>query len=186
MALTAGIQVDRRTGAGEIHLGDLRLAMTDGRTATERSVTDGPCALFDLALDYARSPRIGIAFPEGLAAERRARAVGFFQALGKKVSVIDDAPGMVVMRTVAMLANEAADALHQGLANAEDIDRAMTHGANYPLGPLEWSDRIGSARVVHVIEALNKACPDGRYRASPLLRRRALAALSSTETEPAS
>ena len=65
-----------------------------------------------------------------------AQAAGFFQALGKTVSVVDDAPGLIVMRTVAMLANEAADVVHQGVASAADVDVSMLKGVNYPRGPL--------------------------------------------------
>ena len=74
-------------------------------------------------------------------------AAGFFQALGKTVSVIDDAPGLVVMRTVAMLANEAADVVHQGVASAVDVDVSMLKGVNYPRGPLAWADAVGPARI---------------------------------------
>jgi 3-hydroxybutyryl-CoA dehydrogenase len=176
LATAAGVHVEHRTGTGVMRLEGMTLALTDGRTATERSSIEGPCALFDLALDYATASRIGLAFPDGLSAANRSQAIGFFQALGKQVSVIDDAAGMAVMRTVAMIANEAADALHQGLASAADIDSAMTLGANHPLGPLAWIDRAGASRLVHVIDALNRTCPDGRYRASPLLRRRAVVA----------
>src|SRR5947199_261903 len=70
-------------------------------------------------------------------------ATGFFQAVGKSVSAIGDAPGLVVMRLAAMLANEAAEAVYRGVASAEDIDMAMTKGVNYPIGPLTWANRIG-------------------------------------------
>jgi 3-hydroxybutyryl-CoA dehydrogenase len=104
-------------------------------------------------------------------------AAGFFQALGKEVSVVDDAPGLVVMRTVAMLANEAADAVQQGIGTREDIDLAMLKGVSYPRGPLAWADAIGLQRVLQVIDQLARTYGEDRYRASPLLRRHALAAL---------
>ena len=90
--------------------------------------------------------------------------------------MIDDAPGLVVMRTVAMLANEAADAAMQGVASAADIDIAMTKGVNYPLGPLAWADRIGLPHVLAVLDALARTYGEDRYRASALLRRRIAAA----------
>jgi 3-hydroxybutyryl-CoA dehydrogenase len=73
-----------------------------------------------------------------------------------------------------MIANEAADALQQGVASAADIDAAMVKGANYPVGPLAWSDKLGTGRLVSILDALALAAPDGRYRPSPLLRRAAL------------
>ena len=77
-----------------------------------------------------------------------------------------------------MIANEAADALQQGVASAADIDAAMVKGANYPVGPLAWSDALGSGRLVSILDALALAAPDGRYRPSPLLRRAALTGAS--------
>ena len=50
------------------------------------------------------------------------------------------------------------------------IDTAMRLGTNYPSGPLEWGERIGLDHVLHTLDALNAAVPDGRYRAVPLLR----------------
>jgi 3-hydroxybutyryl-CoA dehydrogenase len=78
------------------------------------------------------------------------------------------------MRTVAMLANEAADVVHQGVASAADVDVSMLKGVNYPRGPLAWADAIGSARIAGVIDALARVYGEDRYRNSPLLRRRAL------------
>ena len=95
-----------------------------------------------------------------------------FQALGKSVSVVDDVPGMLVMRTVCMLANEAADAVNQGVCDAAAVDTAMKKGVNYPLGPLEWTERIGLARVVEVLANLHTGYGEDRYRVSPLLRRK--------------
>jgi 3-hydroxybutyryl-CoA dehydrogenase len=178
LARAAGIAVDLREGEGLIRLGDTTLALTDGRSATERMIAIGsPTVLFDLALDYAAASRIAIARADQAGDTALARAAGFFQALGKTVSVIDDAPGLVVMRTVAMLANEAADAVHQGVASAGDVDVSMLKGVNYPLGPLAWADAVGSARLAAVIEALARAYGEDRYRNSPLLRRRALTGL---------
>ena len=88
--------------------------------------------------------------------------------------MVDDAPGLVVMRTVAMLANEAADVVHQGVANALDVDVSMLKGVNYPRGPLAWADDVGPARISGVIDALARAYGEDRYRNSPLLHRRAL------------
>lgn len=178
LARKAGIVIDIREGAGLIRLDDTTLALTDGRSATERMAADGaPTVLFDLALDYTVASRMAIARADQVGDEALARAAGFFQALGKTVSVIDDAPGLVVMLTVAMLANEAADAVQQGVATANDVDLSMVKGVNYPRGPLAWADAVGSARLAAVIDALARAYDEGRYRNSPLLRRRALTGL---------
>ena len=109
------------------------------------------CHRLDLALDYATASRMAIARADQADDEATAEAAGFFQALGKTVSVVDDAPGLVVMRTVAMLANEAADVVHQGVADAVDVDVSMMKGVNYPRGPLAWADDVGPARISGVM-----------------------------------
>ena len=79
------------------------------------------------------------------------------------------------MRTVAMLANEAADAVHQQVAGAGDVDAAMRAGVNYPLGPLAWADAMGLDRVLAVLAGLAASYGEDRYRCSPLLLRKARA-----------
>jgi 3-hydroxybutyryl-CoA dehydrogenase len=175
LARAAGVAVDCVSGSGSLRMEGVRVALTDGRTATERSAgSDLPFVLFDLALDYPGCTRIALAAADQASAEQVALVAGFFQKLGKTVSIIDDAPGMVVMRTVAMLANEAADAVHQGIASAPDVDLAMRKGVNYPLGPLAWADAIGLPAIRAVLANIGAFYGEERYRISPRLRRRAL------------
>jgi 3-hydroxyacyl-CoA dehydrogenase len=62
------------------------------------------------------------------------------------VLLIADYPGLLVWRTLAMLINEALDAVQKGVASPEDIDTAMRLGVNYPHGPLAWGESLaGSA-----------------------------------------
>ena len=105
-------------------------------------------------------------------------AVGLFQAAGKTVSLIDDAPGLVVMRTVCMLANEGSDAVLQQVCDAAAVDTAMQRGVNYPLGPLAWADRINPALVLKVLSNLQQAYGIDRYRPSQLLRRKVAAGVN--------
>ena len=77
------------------------------------------------------------------------------------------------MRTIAMLANEAADAVAQGVATARDVDTAMRKGVNYPRGPLAWADALGAAIVRDTLANLGAHYGEDRYRISPLLARRA-------------
>ncbi|MFK8847787.1 3-hydroxyacyl-CoA dehydrogenase [Streptomyces sp. Ac-502] len=170
----AGIKVTRDGAPGEhegcIRLpGGARLALTDGHPATGDA--SGPTIRFDLALDYRAAARIALA-PGAEASEQDVReAVGLFQALGKKVSVIDDVPGMIVARTVAMVVDFAADAEARGVASREDIDTAMRLGVNYPGGPSEWAARVGRRWVCDLLETLRQQYADGRYGPSRALRR---------------
>jgi 3-hydroxybutyryl-CoA dehydrogenase len=88
--------------------------------------------------------------------------------------VKDEALGRAVVdRVLAMLINEAADAVFLRIATPGDIDLAMTRGVNYPKGLLAWADDIGIPSVLGRLEALQAEYGEDRYRASPLLRRMA-------------
>lgn len=173
-----GVHLEREPGPaqGWLDWDGLRLALSDGRSATRRAADSGHAswAVFDLALDYAGARRLALAVADQAAPGAAARAEGVLQAAGLLVSRMDDAAGMAVLRTVAMLANEAADAVGQGVAAAESVDLAMCLGTAYPSGPLAWADRLGSGFVAQVLDALHAHYGDERYRVSPLLRRLAL------------
>lgn len=77
----------------------------------------------------------------------------------------------IVGRIVAMLINEAADALYYGIASRDDIDTAMTKGVNYPKGLLAWADEKGIANCVEMMDNLQAEYLEDRYRCSPLLRK---------------
>jgi len=77
----------------------------------------------------------------------------------------------IVDRVVAMLVNEAVDAVHQRVASPADVELAMTRGVNYPRGLLAWGQEIGFDAVLARIDALREEYQEDRYRASPLLRR---------------
>ncbi len=81
----------------------------------------------------------------------------------------------ILERVLAMLVNEAADALHMRVASAPDIELAMTRGVNYPKGLLAWGDEYGLERIVRRLNSLREEYQEDRYRVSPLLRRTAAA-----------
>ncbi len=152
--------------------GDTVLYVTDGRSATRRAADLGlkNLVLLDLALDYAQTPRIAIAAAAQCTPAAAAAATALLQAAGLQVSRFADVPGLAVMRTVAMLANEAADTVNQGVCSAAAADAAMKLGVNYPQGPLAWADALGVATVRSVLAHLGEAYGEDRYRISPLLQ----------------
>lgn len=77
----------------------------------------------------------------------------------------------ILGRVLAMLVNEAVDALFWNVATRDDLDLAMTRGVNYPRGLLAWGDEIGLETVLDRIEGLQRTYGEDRYRPSPLLRR---------------
>jgi 3-hydroxybutyryl-CoA dehydrogenase len=148
-----------------------QLALADGQTSVEfRDVV-----YFDLALDYRRATRIALSASQDTSQQTLGEATGLFQALGKDVSVIGDVPGMIVARTVARIVDLAHDAVAKGVATKEDIDTAMRLGVNYPLGPFEWSRRLGRNWAYALLDDLHLRDPSGRYAPSLALYRYAYA-----------
>ena len=160
--------------APAFHTHGAAVYLSDGRSATQRAADDNHpnTVLFDLMLDPARATRIALAKADQCSEEAWRGAVGLFQAAGFTVTRLDDVPGMAVMRTVAMLANEAADAVNQGVCSARAVDVAMQKGVNYPRGPLAWADAVGLRHVATVLHNLAATYGEDRYRVSPLLRRK--------------
>lgn len=173
LAREAGVEVREEAGEGPgaiVLPCGTSLHLVDGRPLAE------PGIRFDLALDYRTATRAAVAPSARVHAGAVDQAVGFFQALGKDVSVIRDVPGLIVARTVAMLVDLAVDAVARQVASARDIDTAMRLGVSYPLGPLEWCDLVSAPYVRDLLDALHRWYPTGRYAPCPELRRRADAA----------
>jgi 3-hydroxybutyryl-CoA dehydrogenase len=164
---------DSRAPPGALTVDDATLLLTDGRPATSRAAaSETPnLVLFDLAFDYATCTRVALARADGCTDTAWSSAVGAMQAAGIAVSRLDDVAGLAVMRTVAMLVNEAADAVTQGIASASDVDLALKKGANYPSGPLAWGDRVGAATVRDVLAHLAVHYGEDRYRIAPMIAR---------------
>ena len=101
----------------------------------------------------------------------RAAAERFSAGLGCEPVWIDDAPALVLPRIVACLANEAAFAEGEGVADPDTIDLAMRLGMNYPKGPLAWAREIGYAQICSILAHLQSEYGEDRYRPAPLLRR---------------
>ncbi|GGG49428.1 hypothetical protein GCM10011378_26920 [Hymenobacter glacieicola] len=98
----------------------------------------------------------------------------------------DEALGrQVLYRILAMLINEAVDALALNVASQQDLELAMTKGVNYPKGLLAWADELGPATVLATLDSLYEEYHEDRYRASPLLRRMVKAGHTFFQHEPA-
>lgn len=108
-------------------------------------------------------------------------AVGLL-ASKRPVTLIRDSAGFIAQRIVAMIANLGCEMAQTGLAAPEDIDKAMRLGLNYPRGPIEFADQIGTARLLSLMQNMQRVSGDDRYRPSLWLRRRALLGLSAAVT----
>ena len=169
----SGVTVDKDQDAdGIIRIPGAVVAVTDGRTATRRAVEDvhDDLVLVDLCLDYGSAPGIAMAAALNTGPAALRSAAGLLQAAGFTVYPVADTPGLVVMRLVSMLVNEACEAVLGGVCDAHGVDTAMKSGVNYPRGPLEWADAIGADTVLTVLNHLQQGYGSDRYRPSLLLQ----------------
>ncbi|MGY0196756.1 3-hydroxyacyl-CoA dehydrogenase [Leptothrix sp. BB-4] len=167
-----------------LDIDDAQLRLTDGRCASEIGVN---VAVFDLPMTPAHAePGQPLAWAlSGRASDAWAEtAPRWLMALGFHPQRVADTPGLVVARTLAMLINEAADAVQQGVCTPEGADAAMKLGVNYPAGPFEWLARWDAASVVRLIEGLDAGYRGERYRVSPWLRQQAWQAAPRLEGQP--
>jgi len=88
--------------------------------------------------------------------------------MGKEVVVIREAPGFITSRINAMIGNEAFYMLQEGIASAQDIDKALKLGLNHPMGPFELVDLVGLDTRLHILEYLHKSLGE-KFRPAPLL-----------------
>src|SRR3954464_7679407 len=88
--------------------------------------------------------------------------------MGKEVVVIKEAPGFITSRINAMIGNEAFYMLQEGVASAQDIDKALKLGLNHPMGPFELVDLVGLDTRLHILEYLHRMLGE-KYRPAPLL-----------------
>ncbi|MEC9360961.1 MAG: 3-hydroxyacyl-CoA dehydrogenase family protein, partial [SAR324 cluster bacterium] len=168
------VPVQNKSGDGNIRFSEEAIVVpSNGKSSIERSSEIGQSVIsIDLCLDFEYSSRIVLAPAQECPEKDLQQAVGLFQSLGKKVSVIKDIAGMVVTRTVAMLANESSLLVEEEVADVAGVDLAMRKGVNYPLGPLEWAEQWGWNSVVETLENLAQINAE-RYKTSEWLRTRA-------------
>lgn len=93
------------------------------------------------------------------------------RTMGKEPVKVEEAPGFVVNRILVPMINEAIGILADGVACAEDIDKAMKLGANHPIGPLALADLIGNDVCLAIMEVLYTEFSDSKYRPHPLLKK---------------
>jgi len=95
-------------------------------------------------------------------------AVVVGKRMGKEVVAIKESPGFITSRINAMIGNEAFYMLQEGIATAEDIDKALKLGLNHPMGPFELVDLVGLDTRLHILEYLHKSLGE-KYRPASLL-----------------
>ncbi len=163
------MRVQRRSD-GVTEIDDLLLIETQGETAQSLALRHG-CPV--VVVDRIERDVAVIAAAPGNPHAATQKAIYWLQHQQKRVVQIADYPGLLVWRTVAMIA-EALDALQKGVASEQDIDTAMRLGVNYPCGPIACGERLGWQRLLTLLENLQRHYGEERYRPCSLLRQRAL------------
>ncbi len=150
-----------------LRCGALFVGMTQGLTARRESDTLGaPVILFDWSPADATGP-VGFTLSDESA---RPDALGLLAAQSRAGVEIADRPGMIVARTLAQLANAAADAVLERVADEQGVDAALRYGANYPYGPFAWADRYGRGALVRLLDGIADGTGEAMYRPSHHLR----------------
>lgn len=163
----------------------LCVVMPWGADATSAALAEGLDPVRTIAIDawFGLDRRRTLMTTPLTRAQWREAAHGLFGADGVPVSMIHDCAGFVAPRVVAHIVNVACDIAQQRIATPEDIDRAVTLGLGYAKGPLAMGDEMGPARVLAMLEGLQRSYGDPRYRPSPWLARRARLGVSLATPE---
>jgi 3-hydroxybutyryl-CoA dehydrogenase len=99
-----------------------------------------------------------------------AKVVAFARQIGKEPILVKDSPGFASSRLGVALGLEAIRMLEEGVASAEDIDKAMTLGYGHPMGPLRTSDLVGLDVRMAIAEYLQKELDSPTFRVPQLMR----------------
>lgn len=137
----------------------------------------------DMLIDDATTKRRVLATNPATRTDIRDAAHALMARDGKAVSVIRDSGGFVTQRVVASIVNIASDICQQHICTPGDLEKAVTLGLGYPLGPLAMGDRYGPTNLLEVLFNMQTVYGDQRYRPSPWLRRRGAIGLSLMHEE---
>jgi 3-hydroxybutyryl-CoA dehydrogenase len=157
-----------------LQVGELQLHLSSGHSAAElaHQRKHAELAVMDWPVAPDRADALALAFAPRASETARAQVRELWRALGWAPLLLRDVPGLAVARTVAMLVNEGADAVWQGVCDEQGADLAMKLGVNYPAGPFEWLALLGAEQVAVLLDGLFLAYRSERYRVSPLLQQR--------------
>ncbi len=141
------------------------LSVTEIAAATTRP---GRCLGTHFLIPAALSPLVELSRGLETSDETLEAVVEALKRCGKETVLSQDSPAFIINRLYIPLLNEAFWALQEGVATAEEIDRACVKGLGHPLGPLAASDASGLDVVLDCVESLHAQLGD-KYRPAPLL-----------------
>ncbi len=119
---------------------------------------------------FSASKGIEIVKPDFADRRNYEKVISLFVKTGKETYEVADRPGLISMRVISMIINEAYLVMQEGTSDRNSIDTAMKLGTNYPFGPIEWSERIGIDLIYETLSGMLQEFGDDRYRITPLLK----------------
>ncbi len=154
-----------------IQMGEVTLKVTQGESV-DLSYAQEKIVLMDWHADWSKAKAIALVASTACTDQDKAQVAAFFQAMDMIPIWSQDHPGLYVMRTIAMLVNEACEAVLHAIASEQHIDAAMKYGVNYPKGPFEWAESIGYNTILQILENLYHIYAEEKYRPSLYLRKK--------------
>lgn len=154
----------------EMDVDGVAIIPTNGQTAARLAREQNKPVIVCDHVDPAVGSRLGFATSPDVPETVVQRLLASLGIKGVTATRLPDWPGLVVMRTVAMMANETFEAVMQAVADEAGVDAAMRYGVNYPKGPIGWAREIGLDRVLSTLDHIHILTGDPRYRASMALR----------------
>lgn len=157
------------THTHDIWLGDICLKHSHGESVN-LSYGEQKTLLIDYHHDWNNAKAIVMTANYACQTADKTLVEQVFAQCGLTVIWVTDHPALLTLRTIAMLINEACEAVLHGIASPKDIDNAMKYGVNYPKGPFEWLEQIGTRVVLNVLNQLYQIYGEEKYRPSFYLK----------------
>ena len=155
----------------ETRFNDISLVLHEGAPVDEQAVAT---VALDIALDFTSCSALACQRNEACTDAQLQALTNAFAAAGIHLIEMPNQAGLPVARTVAMLANVAADAVDKQVCSLEDADKAMRYGVNYPQGPFIWADQIGVEWVHNTLANLAHHICASRYAENPWIAKHVL------------
>jgi|GEM_PF-118023 len=130
-----------------------------GEAASGSTMQRGPAAADVAAMQRGSAAADAAAAANVATSEWALRVAELYGQLGRDYRLVPDVPGMISARVLSTIINEAYFTWEADVSTMEEIDTAMRLGTNYPLGPFEWSRRIGLGQIAGLLGSLSSTNP---------------------------
>lgn len=154
----------------EMILDDIHIRPSQGESAI-LSDQQNKLVLLDWHHDFAQAKSVVLSHNTLCLEQDVEKVEHWFTSQNIQVIWINDHPGLLTLRTIATLINEACEASLHNIASQDDIDQAMRYGVNYPCGPYTWLKKIGAKRILTTLQNLYEIYGEEKYRPSIYLKK---------------